>query len=92
LNTNLHYSIKVSGRVQGVGYRAFAIKTATLLGIYGYVKNRPDGSVQIEAEGTESILVQFIKLCENGPGWGHVERVDFTESPVQGYHDFIIKY
>ena len=92
MNTIRHYSIQVSGRVQGVGYRAFALKTATLLGILGFVKNRSDGSVQIEAEGTEAILIQFVKSCENGPGWGHVERIDVTESPVQGYHDFIIKY
>ncbi len=82
----------VKGRVQGVGYRAFALKTATLLGIYGYVKNRPDGLVQIEAEGSESSLIQFIKMCENGPGWAYVEKVEFNEFPVQGFKEFIVKY
>ena len=88
----IHYDVKISGRVQGVGYRAFASKVARNLGLKGYVKNMMDGSVYIEAEGTREILDQFIIRCKAGPGWAYVEKVTKSEAPVQSYKEFSVKY
>lgn len=87
----LNYIIIVKGRVQGVGYRAFTFKLAKSLGLVGYVKNMPDGTVKIEAEGTKENLDRFAVLCEKGPGWAYVEKIILIESPVQGYRDFKIR-
>ena len=51
--------IRVSGRVQGVGYRYYALRNADLLGLNGYVKNCVDGSVELQVEGDKEIIKQF---------------------------------
>ena len=86
-----NYIITVSGRVQGVGYRAFALKMARSLGLVGYAKNMPDGTVKIEVEGNKEDLDHFVILCEKGPGWAYIEKINMIESPVQGYHGFKIR-
>jgi len=88
----LHYRIRVTGRVQGVGYRAFALRLANRLDLRGFVQNLPDGTVLIEAEGTANALNQFIIECKKGPGWAHVSSVDYSKFPVQSFEDFRIKY
>ncbi|MCG8309893.1 MAG: acylphosphatase [Cytophagales bacterium] len=88
----LNYHITVHGRVQGVGYRYWAQRTAESLNIKGFVKNNSDGSVFIEAEGTDDNLSKFMALCKNGSGWSHVERLDFTEYPTRGFDKFKIEY
>jgi acylphosphatase len=61
------------GRVQGVGYRWFVQKTATKFGIKGYVRNLPDGTVEIEAEGEQESLAIFIIELKKGPLGSHVQ-------------------
>ena len=87
-----HYEIKVTGRVQGVGYRAFAAKTARAFGLKGFVKNLADGSVLVEAEGPSELLDQFVLECKKGPGWAYVNDATVVESAVQGYEDFVVRY
>ena len=87
-----NYHITIHGRVQGVGYRAFALRAARSLGIAGYVKNNANGTVFIEAEGRDVELKKFISTCKIGPGWGFVERVTYTEYPPKQYSGFSIKY
>lgn len=84
-------NIKVFGRVQGVGFRYYAQKKAMELGISGYVRNLPDGSVYIEAEGDENAMEQYLLWCEDGPSWALVSRLDKQWVPVQGYRDFEIR-
>lgn len=88
----IHYQIRVQGRVQGVGYRAFASRLAKNYLIKGYVKNMPDGSVLIEAEGDKEILEEFVRQCRQGSGWANVDQVKVGESPPVGYDDFRIRY
>ena len=88
----IHYDIKIFGRVQGVGYRAFALRMARNFGLNGYVKNMWDGSVYIEAEGTQEILDQFILQCKAGPGWAQVEKVIKSDAPVKSFKEFSVKY
>ncbi len=87
-----HYDIKITGRVQGVGYRAFAKRTAMQLGLKGFVKNMMDGTVYIEAEGTKESLDRYVIQCQKGPGWAHVEHVKITESPPQSFKEFKVSF
>lgn len=59
--------IKVSGKVQNVGFRLYTKKAAKNLDVNGYVKNLPDGSVYIEAEAEDYIIDQFVEWCRKGP-------------------------
>ncbi len=86
------YKIHVTGRVQGVGFRWSAVNEATSRGITGYVKNMPDGSVYIEAEGTEAQLDAFLEWCKHGPGFGFVAQVRSVSFPPVNYPDFRIEY
>jgi acylphosphatase len=66
----------VRGRVQGVFFRASAQREAKRLGLTGWVKNRPDGGVEILAEGEEEGLKDLIAWANHGPTAARVERVD----------------
>ena len=77
----------ITGRVQGVGYRMFARDTARRLGLSGYVRNLPDGSVFVTASGDEAALKDLVRHLERGPWGSRVEKVQcewvdgaFTES------------
>ena len=85
-----HYNIRVQGRVQGVFYRANALRMATELGLTGWVKNEPDGSVLIAAEGPSQSLDLLIEWCEQGPEYAHVTRVDYYESKLMNFDSFRI--
>ena len=67
--------IKVYGRVQGVGFRFYTNKKAVELNISGYVQNKPDGSVYIEAEGDKTSLQTFIDWVNIGTQWARVNKV-----------------
>lgn len=67
--------VVVGGRVQGVGFRAWAAREATELGIAGRVWNRPDGDVEAEAVGPKAALERFVAAMRQGPRLAHVERV-----------------
>ncbi|MCD4774333.1 MAG: acylphosphatase [Bacteroidales bacterium] len=82
--------IKVIGKVQNVGFRFYAHKTAKTLNINGFVSNKVDGTVYIEAEGEEKDIEQFIDWCRIGPSWARVDNVQIQDSVVCGYNDFII--
>jgi acylphosphatase len=90
LDNKLLYRIRVTGRVQGVGFRWTASREARDLGINGYVRNMTDGSVLIEAEGTREQLEAFTGWCRNGPGY--VESVDVDVFPPVNYSGFQIKH
>ncbi|GAB4321950.1 MAG: acylphosphatase [Candidatus Zixiibacteriota bacterium] len=71
--TRLH--IRLTGVVQGVGYRYHIARRATKDGIQGWVKNRADGSVEIEAVGERQALEEFLNYARVGPPGAHVEHV-----------------
>lgn len=68
-------SVRVRGKVQGVYYRASTVTKAQQLGVKGFVRNEPDGSVYLEAEGDEDKLNQLIAWCKIGPPRAHVDEV-----------------
>jgi acylphosphatase len=80
--------LTIHGRVQGVGFRYFVKQKADSLGICGYVKNKLNGLVYVEAEGETEQLQLFIHAMRIGPSHAWVENVDEQYCPVQGYKNF----
>jgi acylphosphatase len=85
-----HYRIMVRGVVQGVYFRAHTQAEAQKLGLHGFVRNEPDGSVYIEAEGDENDLKQLVQWCHEGSPQAVVETVDVSEGPAVHHQDFVI--
>lgn len=84
-------SITVTGKVQGVFFRASAKDIAEKLDVRGFAQNMPDGSVYIEAEGDEENLKQFIGWCKQGPSRASVSNVNVVESEPKSFQRFDIK-
>jgi acylphosphatase len=76
----------VSGRVQGVSYRASTAHEARRLGLVGWVKNRADGTVELEAEGPDGNIAAILAWCHQGPPAARVSHVVVDELPVGGGH------
>ena len=72
----------VAGRVQGVGYRYFAMNTAEQMGLAGYAKNMPDGRVEVYAIGPSSRLQEFARELRLGPALAEVEDVSEVDAEV----------
>ena len=72
----------VTGRVQGVGYRAFAQHAARVTGVTGWARNLADGDVEVHANGSPSQLDDFEARLRQGPRWGEVRSVTAKEVPV----------
>jgi acylphosphatase len=70
------------GRVQGVGYRWFAIRAAERLGVVGYARNLPNGDVEVHAQAEESALQSFKQELQRGPHGARVTEVGEQELPV----------
>ena len=87
-----HYNIKVKGKVQGVFYRASTKDKAMELGVRGFVKNMPDGSVYLEAEGETEALEQLVEWCQKGPDKAIVEEVSREEGEIKNFEGFKVKY
>jgi len=68
----------VRGRVQGVGFRAFVLHRAQTLGISGWVRNRRDGSLELEAEGEPSAIDRLAEAVERGPVGARITGVERT--------------
>ena len=85
-----HISITVTGKVQGVYFRAFTEKEAQRLNLTGFVRNEPNGDVYIEAEGEETNLNQFISWCQTGSPKAVVKDIKVTEGNMKGFSHFAI--
>ncbi len=85
--------ITVSGRVQGVFFRANTVDVARRLGLVGFVRNLPDGRVEVVAEGEEEKLRELIAWCHQGPPLARVAEVKVRwETPTGEFTDFRIAY
>ena len=83
----------VHGDVQGVFYRSNTRKKASELGLKGYVKNLPDGTVEVVAEGSENKLNELINFCKNKPGYSNVDKVEVKEEKVTNeFRDFEVRF
>ncbi|HEU5319291.1 MAG TPA: acylphosphatase [Methylomirabilota bacterium] len=90
---NTAAEIIVEGRVQGVGFRDFAHRRASLLGLIGYVMNLKDGRLRVRVEGTRALIEELAQHLEKGPPLAVVERVSVRWLPPTGrYAGFGIRY
>jgi len=83
-----HLDIIISGRVQGVFFRDTSKAVADQLGVKGTARNRPDGTVAIEAEGDEFSLDLFLEFCHKGSDRSAVENVEVAEGEMKNYRNF----
>jgi acylphosphatase len=79
--------VVVSGRVQGVAYRQSAADEAHRRGVNGWVRNLPDGRVEVVAEGDEAAIDSLVAWCRRGPRLARVEDIRITREPFRGEFD-----
>ena len=84
---------RVEGRVQGVGFRYFTLERAISHGLLGYVRNLPDGCVEVRAEGTRQDLEALLADLRRGPGVSRVSDViaTFLEAGIEGFREFSVR-
>ena len=83
----------VSGRVQGVGYRAFTREVARNLELKGFVRNLPDGRVEVYAEGEEESLKKLLERLWEGPFFARVTDIEYQFTEPRGeYENFVVLY
>ena len=80
--------IRVEGRVQGVGYRAFVEMRAAELGLTGWVRNRRDGSVEAVLQGSPAAVEAILDACRAGPPASRVARLDIIGEGVGAFEGF----
>ncbi len=81
---------RVTGRVQGVSFRWYAQERARELGVLGWVRNEPDGSVLLHAEGEDEAVDALVAWCHDGPGFARVQDVAVREAAPGGATSFSI--
>lgn len=83
----------ISGQVQGVWFRASTRDKAEQLGLKGWVKNTPDGSVEAVFEGEENLVQEMLEWCHHGPPLANVENVKVKKQSISNCFDrFSVKY
>jgi len=85
------YRYRVFGRVQGVGFRYFALRQAELLEVTGFARNQPDGSVEVVAEGSEAALAALEARLREGPSFATVTGVEREDAGPRGDSGFHIR-
>ncbi|WP_372947967.1 acylphosphatase [Mariniphaga sp.] len=89
----VQYEIKITGRVQGVGFRYFVQKRANDFNIKGWVKNTRDGSVVVMAQGDFNDMETFMDHLRLGPSMARVLKVEKSQMPeLEDFSDFSIRY
>ena len=91
MKSNVH--VIISGRVQGVWFRATTKQKAEQLGLTGWVRNTSDGCVEAVFEGDEKIVKEMVEWCHHGPPLSEVENVQVkNQEPTNGFDGFSIRY
>jgi len=84
--------VQIGGRVQGVGFRYFALMKANELQITGWVRNTPEGNVEIEAEGEPENLNIFLDWMKIGPARAVIRSYSVSEiTPLRNFTNFIVR-
>ena len=83
--------VRISGRVQGVYFRAWTRDQAERLGVHGWVRNLPDGSVEAHLQGEPAAVDQLIQVLSDGPPDARVARVETEEAVVENLSGFQIR-
>jgi len=85
--------IIISGRVQGVGFREFLIKEASIIGgLVGYAKNLKNGNIEVIVSGTDDKIKKFVERCKRGPLLAAVKSVDVEDVDIdETYDSFFVR-
>lgn len=93
VNRKMQLFVIITGKVQGVGFRNFTQLNARQLGINGYAKNLPNGTVEVVAEGDKAQLDTLVALLKKGPRYARVDSLEIDERSFTGeYESFGIRY
>ncbi len=93
MESHIRVRLIIEGRVQGVWFRESTRREAARLGVFGWVRNRPDGKVEAVAEGPEDKVRALVAWCHHGPSTARVSRVLETEEAYQGeFSSFDVAY
>lgn len=85
--------VVISGRVQGVWFRASTKQKAEQLGLTGWVRNTSEGNVEAVFEGDENLIQEMLEWCHHGPPLANVENVEVkNQEPTNAFDGFSIKY
>lgn len=84
--------IFISGRVQGVGFRAFTRKEASSRGIKGWVKNLADGRVEIKIKGEREDIKNMIKRIKEGPSFARVDDIEISNEEIENFDRFEVRF
>lgn len=89
--TEVH--LKIYGEVQGVGFRYATLRQAREFGLVGWVRNAPDGTVEIVAQGEKAVLESLINWIKTGPNFSTMRGVEARwQTPQEQYQNFEIQY
>jgi acylphosphatase len=83
--------LRIAGKVQGVGYRAWAIRIAADLGLRGWVRNLANGTVELLASGEEDAVAAMTEACRRGPSDARVDSIDMFEAEDPGRAGFTVR-
>ena len=83
--------VTISGDVHGVGFRSYVKKSAGMLGLAGWVRNRADRKVEAVFEGDKKAVEQMIELCRKGPEFSRVDSVDVVWRRPEGLKGFEVR-
>ena len=84
--------VTVTGRVQGVSFRYYTVEQAERLGVTGWVRNEPDGSVALHVEGADEAVDALVEWCRTGPALARVRNVAVREANETGATSFEMRY
>ena len=84
--------LSITGRVQGVFFRAWAREQADELGVVGWIRNRPDGHVEAHVEGDQAAVDEMIERLRGGPPAAQVEYVQTWNVDVHDFEDFEVRH
>ena len=91
-NNLLNFHLKIYGKVQGVGFRAWTKKTAENLFLTGWVKNCDDKSVECEVSGKKENIDCFVIACKKGPLFANVQNIQKRQECFKKFKNFSIYY
>jgi acylphosphatase len=83
--------VVVHGRVQGVFFRDSVRERARAHGVAGWVRNTPEGTVEIHAEGDPDAVEHLLRFARTGPRAAEVDRVEVSDVPVEGHRGFDVR-
>jgi len=91
MESRIRRRVWVSGRVQGVAFRAATRREARAAGVAGFARNLADGRVEAVFEGEPAAVATLVAWCREGPSHARVERVEVRDEPPEGLSDFEVR-